>query len=208
MLGTALLVAVGITAAASGSTARIATNSTEYADERGEDVGSPDITTVVVSNDDTGRLTFRVHTPSHPTLTEDMRIRVWFSDANAATGLTEGGADYFILVDAFLLGLGNAELYKCDGSVCTPAWPGRPAVTSLRFSYASGARFAVDAAELGIPATLGTAPRLDFAAWAYSGVEYDPTKGFDLSHAHFASRQPSRASTGRTVCGSDRHASS
>ena len=192
VLGAALFVAVGIASAASGSPARIAENSAEYVDERGEDVGSPDITTVVVSNDDSGRLTFRVNTPSHPTLSEDMRIRVWFSDANAATGLTEGGADYFILVDAFLLGLGNAQLYKCDGSVCSPAWPGRPAVTSLRFSYASGGRFAVDAAELDIPVTLGTAPRLDFAASAYSGVEYDPTKGFDLSHAHvdFAPAEP------------------
>jgi hypothetical protein len=184
VLGMALLVAVAIGSAASGSPARMAVNSAEFADERGEDVGSPDITTVVVSNDDSGRLTLAVNTPSHPVLTEDMRIRVWVSDANAATGLTEGGADYFILVDAFLLGLGNAQLYKCDGSVCSPAWPGRPVASSLRFSYASGARFAVDAAELGIPVTLGTASRLDFAAWAHSGVEYDPAKGFDLTHAH------------------------
>ena len=62
VLGMALLVAVGIASAASGSPARTAANSTEYVDERGEDVGSPDITTVVVSNDDSGRLTLGVNT--------------------------------------------------------------------------------------------------------------------------------------------------
>ena len=74
---------------------------------------------------------------------------MWLSDADPTTGLSEGGADYFILVDAYLLGLGRAALYQCDGMVCSPVLPGRPAATSLRFSYASGARFTLDATELG-----------------------------------------------------------
>ena len=185
MLGMGLLVAAAIASAASGSPVRTAVNSAEYADERGEDVGAPDITTVVVSNDDTGRLTLGVNTPSHPVLTEDMRIRVWFSDGNAATGLTEGGADYFILADAYLLGLGRAALYTCRGSVCSPSWPDRPASTSLRFSYASGARFTLDAADLGVRTALGSSTRLDFSVAFFSDVAYDPATGFDLSHAHF-----------------------
>ena len=48
-LGLALLVAVGTAAAASGAPVA---NEKTYADERGEDVGGPDITSVVVSNDD------------------------------------------------------------------------------------------------------------------------------------------------------------
>jgi len=185
VLGMALVVAVGIASAASGSPARMAANSTEYADERAEDAGAPDITTVVVSNDDAGRLALQVNTPSHPTLTEDMRIRVWFSDGDAATGLTEGGADYFILADAYLLGLGRAALYTCRGSVCSPSWPDRPASTSLRFSYASGARFTLDAADLDVRTALGSSARLDFSVAVYSDVAYDPATGFDLSHAHF-----------------------
>ena len=35
-----------------------------YVDERGEDVGAPDITRVVVSNDDSGLITFRLITPN------------------------------------------------------------------------------------------------------------------------------------------------
>jgi hypothetical protein len=182
VLGSALVLTAGFAAAASGSPNRPTTNGATFVDGRGEDPGSPDITAVLVSNDDTGRLTFRVETPSHQALTEDMRIRVWLSDADPTTGLSEGGADYFILVDAYLLGLGKAALYLCDGMVCSPS---RPAATSLRFSYASGPRFTLDATELGIDTRLGSATRLDVSVSAYSDVAYDPALGFDLSHAHF-----------------------
>jgi hypothetical protein len=162
-----------------------ATNITKYEDGRGEDPLGPDITAVRVSNDDAGTITMRVDVPTHPTLTEDMRLRVWFSDADPATGLSEGGADAFILADAYLLGLGRAALYTCRGSVCSPVWPDRPASTSLSFSYASGARFTFDAADLDIDTTLGSSTRLDFLVAVYSDVAYDPATGFDLSHAHF-----------------------
>jgi hypothetical protein len=186
VLGSALVLAVGFAPAASGSPNTPTTNGATFVDDRGEDPGSPDITTVLVSNDDTGRMSFRVQTPSHQALTEDMRIRVWLSDADPTTGLSEGGADYFILADAYLLGLGKAELYRCDGMVCSPVWPGRPAPSSLGFSYASGAaRFSLDADELGLEARLGIATRLEFSVAAYSNVAYDPAAGFDLSHAHF-----------------------
>lgn len=163
----------------------LATNNTTYEDGRGEDPLGPDITSVRVSNDDAGTITVRVDVPTHPTLTEDMRLRVWFSDADPATGLSDGGADAFVLADAYLLGLGRAALYTCRGSVCSPVWPDRPASTSLGFSYASGARFTFDAADLDIDTTLGTSTRLDFWLAVYSDVAYDPATGFDLSHAHF-----------------------
>jgi len=186
VLGSALVLVAGFAPPASSSPGAPTTNGTTFVDGRGEDPGSPDITTVLVSNDDTGRLTFRVETPNHPALTEDMRIRVWLSDTDPTTGLSEGGADSFILVDAYLLGLGRAALYQCDGMVCSPVLPGRPAPTSLSFSYASGAaRFSLDADELGLDVRLGIATRLEFSVAAYSNVVYDPATGFDLSHAHF-----------------------
>ena len=123
MLGSALVLVAGFAPAASGSPNAPTTNGTTFVDGRGEDPGSPDITTVLVSNDDTGRLTFRVETPSHQALTEDMRMRVWLSDTDPTTGLSEGGADYFVLVDAYLLGRSRAALYQCDGMVCSPVLP-------------------------------------------------------------------------------------
>ena len=140
VLGSALVLIAGFAAAASGSPNTPTTNGATFVDGRGEDPGSPDITTVLVSNDDTGRLTFRVETPSHQALTEDMRIRIWLSDADPTTGLSEGGADYFILVDAYLLGLGRAALYQCDGMVCSPVLPGRPScyLTELLVRERSG----------------------------------------------------------------------
>lgn len=184
-LAAALVLAVLGAAVAGGAPGVLATNSATYADERGEDPLGPDITHVRVSNDDAGTITIRVDVPTHPSLTADMRLRVWFSDANPATGLSDGGADAFILVDAYLLGLGRAAPYICRGSVCSPNWPDRPDFTSLRFSYASGARFTLDASDLDIDTTLGSSTRLDFSVAVYSDVAYDPATGFDLSHAHF-----------------------
>jgi hypothetical protein len=183
-LAAALVLAVLGAAVAGGAPGVLATNSATYEDERGEDPLCPDITNVRVSNDDAGTIIVRVDVPTHPSLTEDMRLRVWFSDADPETGLSEGGADAFILADAYLLGLGRAALYTCRGSVCSPNWPDRPASTSLRFSYASGARFTFDADDLDIDTTLGSPRRLDFSV-VYSDVAYDPATGFDLSHAHF-----------------------
>src|SRR5262245_28175639 len=124
------LLVVVLVVAASGSLAiaapgRMATNAATFEDERAEDIGAPDITTVSVSNDDRGDPTFFVSIPSHPKLTQDMRIRIWFSDDDPATGLEGelGGFDHFVLVDGLLLGLGTAGVYDCAGSVC---WPTRP----------------------------------------------------------------------------------
>jgi hypothetical protein len=52
----------------------------------------PDITSVVVSTGEDRRLTFMVSMPSRPTLTEDMRVRIWLdADDDRTTGLTVDG---------------------------------------------------------------------------------------------------------------------
>jgi hypothetical protein len=170
----ALLAAVLALAPSAG-----AAGSTTYEDEHGEEPGAPDIQRVVVSNDDRGRVTFRVETPSHPTLTQDMRLRIWFSDGIPATGLTASGADGFILVDGFLLGLGNARGYRCQDSVCSSST--RMSDGSLEFEYASGMTATTSAAALGVRLDLGG--RLDFSVEAGAGFAYDPaTRQFDFTN--------------------------
>ena len=80
-----------LTVNASGAPAAPVANERIYVDERGEDVRAPDITKgVVVSGDDSGLITFRLLTPNRRRLTQDMRVRIWF---------TARGARYLLLVD-------------------------------------------------------------------------------------------------------------
>lgn len=179
-LGAALVVAAMTATAAGGSSHGLAANSATYADERNEDAGAPDIDTVVVSNDDIGRIVFQVDVPTHPSLTQDMRIRLWFSDGHPATGLTPNGADGFILVDGFLLDFGTAALYRCQDSVCIPTAYSHED-SELGFSYASGARFTSLVEELGVRTEVST--RLDFWVEFGAGYAYDPaTRLFDFTN--------------------------
>ena len=79
-------------------TAYVAANSQTYQDSTGEDATAPDITTITVSNDDAGIVSFRVNVPNRPTLGQDMLFEIWVdTDNNTATGAAElGGADYVI----------------------------------------------------------------------------------------------------------------
>ena len=76
-----------------------AANSVTYTDSTGEDPQAPDITTIVVSNNDAGIISFQVNIPNRPQLTPDMAVVLWSSTAtaNAATGDPDNlGADYVI----------------------------------------------------------------------------------------------------------------
>jgi hypothetical protein len=156
---------------------------TTFRDAVGEP--GPDIETVVVSNDASGELTFRIDIPNQPLITVDLRIRVWLdSDANVRTGLgVEGvrGADHFLLLDRWELGLGEVAFFTCSGSTCSggktlPNASGPP----LRFSYLDGATFALDAAELGIELS----QRMRFSIEAWTGVGFDPiTRRYDFTNA-------------------------
>ena len=57
--------------------ARAAANSVTFTDSSGEDARGPDITTVVLSNDDKGVLTWVINVPNRPTLTGDMGFIVY-----------------------------------------------------------------------------------------------------------------------------------
>ena len=59
-------------AVALGGDARHASNRKSFPDSIGEDPQAPDVTSVTVSNDDTGLITFQINISNRPALTPDM----------------------------------------------------------------------------------------------------------------------------------------
>ena len=159
-------------------------NSATFQDATGEAPGSPDITRVVVSNDDKGELTFRVGIPSHPSLTEAMRIFIWFDyDDRATTGLDEG-LDHLLIVDVGSVGFGAAGLAFCGypGPSCgvVEGWRAFGERVALRFLYENGvAVFSFDTTKLARqePFRIGGLERFRFWIVVESGVRFDPVTG-------------------------------
>ena len=78
----ALLVA--LPSVALGGAARTTANSATFADSSGEDANAPDITSVAVSNDDAGMITFKINISNRPALTPDMTVLLFLdTDQNA-----------------------------------------------------------------------------------------------------------------------------
>ena len=163
----ALPTAAGALPGGTSGSSFVAANSTTYQDSTGEDALAPDITTLVVSNDDAGIVSFRVNVPNRPTLGQDMLFEVWVdSDNNAATGSPEvGGADYVMQ-----LVRGEVSLYKWDGTDYTRRF-GDPSAVTLNFSYQAGLTVRISSAELG------NTTAFKFFAVAISGLVVDPVTG-------------------------------
>ncbi len=161
------LVVLPTATAAPAETSFAAANSTTYQDSTGEDPAAPDITTIVVSNDDAGIISFRINVPNRPTLGQDMLFEVWVdTDNNNATGSPEvGGADYVMQ-----LVRGEVSLYKWDGADYTRRF-GDPSAVTLNFSYQGGLTVRISAAELG------NTKAFKFFAVAISGLVVDPITG-------------------------------
>ena len=152
-----------------------AANSSTFPDSIGEDPNAPDISVVTVSNDDRGKLTFKIDVPNRPTLTADMFfLLILDTDANPASGDPDfGGADYVVEFDGPLGGAAGALLYRWDGANLTANGVSQ---STLVFSYAAGASISIDASELG-----GTR-RFGFSVIAVSGAALTPTGELDLSN--------------------------
>jgi hypothetical protein len=166
----ALLVA--LSAAALGSSARGTTNTTTFPDSTGEDAAAPDITSVVVSNDDAGNITFQINISNRPALTPDMFALIFLdTDQNANTGDTQAlGAEYVIELDP-----GSVGLFRWNGSDYAPA----ASQVSLTFSYLStGATIRVSAADLG--KTKG----FKFGTLVASGAVPDAAGNLDFTNVH------------------------
>lgn len=165
-------------AAAAGALGSGSENSSTYRDTASEDPAAPDITTVKVSNDDAGVITFRINVPNRPTLTDDMRVYVNVdADSDATTGV--GGRDYWLLVDPLSYGDDDVHPFYCANSVCGLYPPDRPDPSgALSHVYASGPTITVDGSYFG------ETKRFRFQVQVIDGVALVPGVGFDLTNSH------------------------
>jgi hypothetical protein len=162
---------VGVPVALGGST-HAAANSQTFTDSVGEDASAPDITSVAVSNDDAGNITFTVNISNRPELTPDMFLLIFLdTDRNAGTGDPDGlGAEYVIQLVP-----GAVDLFQWNGTDYVLA----PAQTSLTFVYGSaGATIHVSAAELN------KAKGFNFGTIAVSGVTVDAAGNPNFDNIH------------------------
>jgi hypothetical protein len=146
------------------------------ADSTGEDASAPDITSLAVSNDDAGVVTFRVDISNRPQLTDDMFVGVYLdTDLNPSDGAgpnTEGAEEVIILSSA---GVALAHWNGSDFDVSGQS------PTSLVYSYTNGATIEVKATDLG-------ASSFNFYVAAGSGpdndvhVDYAPDPGHGTLH--------------------------
>ena len=148
-------------------------NSATFTDSTGEDPAGPDITTVVVSNDDAGTITFRVNIPNRPQFgTTDMLMLMFIdTDGNQSTGDPQSfGADYAIQ----LLG-GEILLFKWDGTTFSLA----ATQSTLSYSWSGGATVKINASDLG------NSRKISFDVLVLSGLVIDPMTGaIDDTNAH------------------------
>jgi hypothetical protein len=150
---------------------RTAANSVVFQDSVGEDAQAPDITSITVSNDDTGKITFQLAVANRPALTPDMLYLIFLdTDSNAATGDTESfGAEYVIQLVP-----GEVDLFKWNGT----DYVGAPS-PSLNFSYpATGPVVNVNASDLG------KTKAFNFVALAISGITTDAQGNPDFTNIH------------------------
>lgn len=149
-----------------------ASNSTTFTDSTGENPNAPDITTIVVSNNDAGLITFKVNISNRPALTADMTVLAFLNtDQKASTGDSNNdGAEYLLELDP-----GALTLYHWNGSDYATA----SSQTSVTFSYdATGATMRATAADLG------NIKAFNFYALAISGLATDASGNPDFSNAN------------------------
>jgi hypothetical protein len=169
----AAAVLVALPNAALGKATRSASNTQTFTDSTGETPNAPDITTLTVSNDDAGNLTFQVNVPNRPTLTPDMLMLIYLdTDNNAATGDPQVfGTDFLVQLVA-----GSVNLFPWTGttygtSVATP---------SLTYSWTAG----VATIHLSDSALKGT-KKFNFAVEVDSGIAVDESGNPDFTNALF-----------------------
>ena len=171
--GLALATAVAVVAlptAASGAfsapaaPSAVAANSTTYQDSAGEEAGSPDITTIVASNDDAATISFRINTPSKPQYSPDIAVIMFLdSDANQSTGDPESlGADHIIQLIQ-----GEILLFRWDGADYSLS----ATQASLSYSWSGGPTIRINASDLN------NTRRLSFDVLTVAGIVIDQTTG-------------------------------
>ncbi len=171
-LGLVAIALVALPAIALGGAARTTTNTQSYQDSTGEDAAAPDITSIDVSNDDTGAITFQINIANRPAFTPDMLLDIYLdTDRNAATGATQAfGTDYLIELQP-----GAVGLFQWNGTDFVFA----SSQSSLTFSYgATGATIRINSLDLN--RTKG----FNFVADVAAGITVDATGKADFTNAH------------------------
>jgi hypothetical protein len=161
-----------VPSAAFGKASRAASNSQTYQDSIGEDPNAPDITSIVVSNDDSGLITFKINISNRPALTPDMTVLLFLdTDQKPTTGdPTSLGADFAIELDP-----GSVGLFQWNGSDFVAA----SSQSSLTYGYdATGATIRVNANDLN--KTKG----FNFGVVAISGISTDASGNPDFTNSH------------------------
>jgi hypothetical protein len=142
-------------------------NSVTFQDSTGERPDSPDITTIVVSNTNSGEVAFKINPFAR--VTDDMLIGIDIdSDANAATGDPDTGADY-----AIELFRGTANLFRWDGTNFSRRQNDPPQAT-LTFS---GPTIKINVSELG------ATKHLKFDAIVITGISVNSSGDLDFTNA-------------------------
>jgi hypothetical protein len=163
---------VGLPTAALGSSTRSAANSETFNDSVGEDAAAPDITSITVSNDDAGLITFKIAISNRPALTPDMTVLLFLdTDQQASTGDQNSlGTDYAIELDP-----GSVTLFQWNGTDFVAA----SSQASVTFAYdATGATIRASANDLG------KTKAFNFFAVAVSGITLDANGNPDFTNSH------------------------
>jgi hypothetical protein len=164
-------VLVALPSAALGKATRSASNSQTYTDSTGETPNAPDITTLTVSNDDAGNITFQVNVPNRPTLTPDMLMFIYLdTDNNPATG----DPQIFGTDDVIQLVPGAVNLFPWTGTTYGSAI----ATPSLTYSWTNGVA-TIHISDSALKATKA----FNFAVEVDSGIAVDETGNPDFTNA-------------------------
>jgi hypothetical protein len=169
-----VLILLVLTPAGSANPTSAAANSVTFTDSTGEDAAAPDITTITVSNDDQGIITWKINTPNKATLAADM-LYLMFIDSDANSGTGDDGFDYALELDGPLGGAAGVALFRWNGTEYTAT--GVPQ-SSLIFSYANGPTIKLNRADIG-----GTT-RFGFWTIAISGVVLGADGQPDFTNIH------------------------
>jgi hypothetical protein len=174
------IAAVAALAAASlvgggASPAALTANTMTFEDSRAEIPNAPDVSNVVVANNDAGRISFTINGIGNQ-LGEGMLIGIDIdADNNAATGSTSEfsqGADY-----AIELFRGTANLFRWDGTNFTRR-ANDPPQSTLVFNNLT---ISINAAELG------NTRRFKFGVIVITGITNDANGDPDFTNAMFDS---------------------
>jgi hypothetical protein len=162
-----LAIAVAVVAVptiASGALSAPTANTQTYQDSVGEDPAAPDITTIVVSNDDAATISFRINTPNRAQYSPDVAVIMFLdSDSNQSTGDPESfGADFVIQLIQ-----GEILLFKWDGTDYSLS----ATQASLSYTWSGGATIRINASDLN------NTRRLSFDVLTISGLAFDQTTG-------------------------------